>query len=290
MTQFRAAILGTGHIGTDLLFKVRRSALLCCTSFVGRRDDSCGMQCAKDLGIAVSTQGLNYLLNHSNTYDVVFDATSAAGHRAHAPCLAKINKPVIDLTPAKVGDMCVPAVDIEPASKSLNLNTITCGGQATVPLAWAIGRTQANIRYLEVVSHIASASAGPATRANLDEYIETTELALQKFSGVQRCKAILNLNPAEPCITMQATVMADIDAPNLSSLRPVLSDVIDAVRQYVPGYSLCIGPMVEHGRLIVSARVTGAGDHLPVYAGNLDIITCAAVAIAEAMARMRRPS
>jgi acetaldehyde dehydrogenase len=162
---------------------------------------------------------------------------------------------------------------------------ITCGGQASIPIAYAIGQTQKDVEYIEVVSTIASRSAGPATRQNLDEYIKTTEDGIKQFSGAKHTKAILNLNPAEPCVNMQTTILAKTKDPDLSALKEFLSKIVKKIQTYVPGYELILGPIIENDRIVVMVRVKGLGDYLPQYAGNLDIINCAAVAMAEEYAK-----
>lgn len=277
----KVAILGSGNIGTDLLIKVMRSPHLECGVFIGRNFSSQGIQKAQSLGVPVSAEGIEYIKKNPTCCDIVFDCTSAVSHFEHAPVLADLKKFVVDLTPAKVGTMCIPAVNMTEALKSMNVNMITCGGQASIPVAYAIGQTQTDIEYIEVVSAIASKSAGPATRINLDEYIHTTEEGIKTFSGALRSKAILNLNPAIPCINMQTTIMAKVKQPNIEKLKPVLEQVVNRVKTYVPGYELIVGPVVEDGRIFITLRVKGLGDYLPAYAGNLDIINCAALAIAE---------
>ena len=237
------------------------------------------------MGVPVSAEGINYIVSNPDCCNLVFDATSAKSHFEHAPILKKLNKHVIDLTPAKVGLMSVPSVNLADALNEFNVNMVTCGGQASIPVAYAIGQTQTEVDYIEVVSSIASRSAGPATRQNLDEYIKTTEDGLKEFSGASRTKAILNLNPAEPCVDMQTTIFAKVGNPDIPKLTEVLSPLVDNIRKYVPGYEIILGPIVENGRIVVMARVRGLGDYLPAYAGNLDIINCAAIAMAEEYAR-----
>jgi acetaldehyde dehydrogenase len=171
----------------------------------------------------------------------------------------------------------------------MNINMVTCGGQASIPIAYAIGRTQGSLGYVEAVSSIASKSAGPATRMNLDEYIGTTEKGLLEFSGAAKAKAILNLNPASPCIDMQTTVFAKVERPDIAALNEALFPIVEKIREYVPGYRLIVGPLVENGRIVVMVRVRGLGDYLPEYAGNLDIINCAAIAMAEEYAKVAAP-
>jgi acetaldehyde dehydrogenase (acetylating) len=285
MKKLKVAIIGSGNIGTDLLIKSLRSPHLECTAFIGRNLSSAGMVKASSLGVTVSAEGIDYIVNNPDCCDLVFDATSAKSHLEHAPILKKLNKLVIDLTPAKIGLMSVPSVNLTDSLAETNVNMITCGGQASIPVAYAIGKTQTDVDYIEVVSSIASRSAGPATRQNLDEYIKTTEDGLKEFSGAKRTKAILNLNPAEPCVDMQATIFAKVKNPDIPKLTDVLSKLVEKIREYVPGYEIILGPIVENDRIVVMARVRGLGDYLPAYAGNLDIINCAAIAMAEEYAR-----
>ena len=282
--KLKVAIIGSGNIGTDLLIKVLRSPYLECRVFISRRLSSAGMQKALSLGIPVSAEGIDYIVNNPTCCDLVFDATSANSHIEHAPILRKLNKRVIDLTPAKIGLMCVPSVNLAKALNEFNVNMVTCGGQASIPVAYAIGQTQTGIDYIEVVSTIASRSAGPATRQNIDEYIKTTEDGLKEFSGATRTKAILNLNPAEPCVDMQTTIFAKVKNPDIPKLSKFFLRQVENIRKYVPGYEIILGPILENDRIVVMARVRGLGDYLPSYAGNLDIINCAAINTAEAYA------
>lgn len=285
MQKLKVAIIGSGNIGTDLLIKVLRSPYLECGAFIGRNLSSSGMIKALSLGVTVSADGINYIVKNSGCCDLIFDATSARSHHDHAPILKKLNKRIIDLTPAKIGLMSVPSVNLAESLVEDNVNMVTCGGQASIPVAYAIGQTQTEVDYIEVVSSIASRSAGPATRQNLDEYIKTTEDGLKKFSGAVRTKAILNLNPAEPCVDMQATIFAKVKNPDITKLTKALSVLVKKIREYVPGYEVILGPIVENDRIVVMTRVRGLGDYLPAYAGNLDIINCAAIAMAEEYAK-----
>lgn len=279
------AILGSGNIGTDLLVKVMRSEYLTCGAFIGRNPNSVGMQTALRMDVNVSPDSLAYIEAHPDCCSIVFDATTAKDHLVHAPVLKKLGKIVIDLTPAKVGGMCVPAVNMDECLKQDNVNMVTCGGQASIPVAHVIGQTQKDVDYIEVVSSIASRSAGPGTRINLDEYIHTTEKGLLLFSGARRTKAILNLNPAQPCIDMQTTVMAKMGQPDVPALAEALGPMVKTIQRYVPGYEVILGPLLENNRIITTVRVRGLGDYLPAYAGNLDIINCAALAMAERFAQ-----
>jgi len=283
---YKVAVLGTGNIGTDLLLKIQRSELLECVAFVGRSFASAGMAKARSLGVFCSDQSIDYFRTTTQKIDLVFDATSAKDHAVHAPVFRELGIRAIDLTPAKIGPMCVPAVNLSECLDEWNINMVTCGGQASIPLAWAIGQTQDQIDYLEVVSSIASKSAGPATRLNLDEYIQTTEKGLKLLSGATRTKAILVLNPAVPCIDMQTTVFAKVKSPNLDSLKDVVAKIVSKIQAYVPGYRVVLGPIVDNDRITIMVRVRGIGDYLPEYAGNLDIINCAAIAMAEEYAKV----
>jgi len=284
--KLKVAIIGSGNIGTDLLIKALRSPHLECGVFIGRNLSSPGMLKALSLEVPVSADGIDYIVKNPDCCDLVFDATSAQSHFEHAPILKKLNKRVIDLTPSKIGLMSVPCVNLKDALAEFNVNMVTCGGQASIPVAYAIGQTQTEVEYIEAVSSIASRSAGPATRQNLDEYIKTTEEGLRVFSGATRTKAILNLNPAEPCIDMQTTIFAKVKHPDISKLSEVLLPLVEKIRKYVPGYEIILGPIIENGRIVVMVRVRGLGDYLPAYAGNLDIINCAAIALAEEYANV----
>lgn len=281
------AILGTGNIGTDLMMKVLRSPVLECRLFAGRNLASPGMTKASLLGVPVSAKGFQSIIDRRDEIALVFDATSAMDHQKHAPVLKELGLVAVDLTPAKVGRMCVPAVNLTECLSEPNVNMITCGGQASIPIAYAIKSANPGVEYLEAVSSIASRSAGPATRINLDEYLQTTEQGLQLFGGCPRTKAILNLNPAQPCVHMQTTVMARIAQPDLTRTRAAVAEMVARIRTYIPGYQLILEPILENGRLVAMVRVEGLGDYLPRYAGNLDIINCAAIAFAEAYARQR---
>lgn len=283
--KLRVAILGSGNIGTDLLVKVLRSPILDCTLFVGRNLKSRGIAKAISLGVKVSGASIDAIVKDHGCYDLVFDATSAHSRKQHAHILEELGKFVVDLTPANLGRMCVPAVNLQDCLDHKNIDVITCGGQASIPLAYAIGQVHKNVDYVEVVSTIASRSAGPATRANLDEYIETTEKGIRNFSGCRRAKAILNLNPAQPCIDMQTTVFAKVEKPDVKQLKLTIENMVLEIQAYVPGYQLIVPPTVENDRIVVMVKVRGLGDYLPSYAGNLDIINCAAIAVAEEYAK-----
>lgn len=284
----KVAILGSGNIGTDLLIKILRSPYLECGVFIGRNPSSLGIQKARQLGINTSISGIDYIQKNSDCCEIVFDATSAAAHLIHAPILKNLNKFTIDLTPAKIGKMCIPIINLGVALQYKNVNMVTCGGQATLPLIYALSTSGMKIHYIEVVSSIASSSAGPATRVNLDEYIHTTEEAIKRFTGISQVKAILNLNPAFPCIDMQTTIFAKVKYFDMQKFTRLTQDIEKKVQSYVPGYKILLNPLIENKRIIMIVQVKGQGDYLPDYAGNLDIINCAALAIAEKYALSKR--
>lgn len=279
--KFKVVILGSGNIGTDLLFKVQRSSKLDCLALVGRNLNSQGMSTALELGVKISDRSINYIIDHSDQIDLVFDATSAKDHKIHSEIIKNLGIKCIDLTPAKIGPMCVPSVNSEECLKESNINMVSCGGQAAIPISKAIANAHSEIQYIEVVSSIASKSAGPGTRINLDEYIHTTEMGIKKFSKAKNTKAILILNPAVPCINMVTTILAKVENPNIDEITREVVKMSAKVQQYVPGYELILGPLLENGRIIIMFRVKGLGDYLPEFAGNLDIINCAALAMAE---------
>ena len=280
--KFRVAIIGTGNIGTDLLIKINRSKYLECTLFAGRSNNSKGVLLAKSLGINTSDQSIKAIEDNPNCCDIVFDATSASAHKIHAPILERLNKFTIDLTPALVGKMCVPVLNIDECLAERNVNMITCGGQATVPIAYAINKVHPNeVKYIEIVASISSKSAGPGTRANIDEFTQTTSDALSSFTTADKTKAIIILNSANPPIHMHNTVYAIIDKPNMTMIVKAVREMEKKIKKYVPGYRVLYDPVYENGRITTSLEVVGQGDYLPKYAGNLDIITCAAIEVAE---------
>ncbi|MES2998403.1 MAG: acetaldehyde dehydrogenase (acetylating) [Pseudomonadota bacterium] len=283
----KVAILGSGNIGTDLLIKVLRSRYLECSAFIGRNLLSKGIKKAQTLGITTSIAGIRYIEKNPDCCEIVFDATSAAAHTVHATVLSDLNKFTIDLTPAKTGEMCIPIINIDSVLQHKNVNMVTCGGQASLPVVQALVSSGAKINYIEIVSSIASSSAGPATRINLDEYIHTTEHAIKFFSGVPNAKAILNLNPAKPCINMQTTIFAEVKSLDMESFCNAVRKTEKKVQSYVPGYKILLNPIMENNRVIVIVQVKGQGDYLPEYAGNLDIINCAALVIAEKYAKSK---
>jgi acetaldehyde dehydrogenase len=286
--MLRVAILGTGNIGTDLLFKVRRSEVLKCSFFVGRRADSPGLKKAKSMGISALPGGIQELKAHLESVDIVFDATSAADHLKHADMLLQEGCHVINLTPAPLGDYYVPGVTKISSSApgtSRNLNMVTCGGQTTIPFISRLANAFQEITSVEIASTLSSSSAGPATRRNLDEYIQNTERAIKSLTGVSSAKAMLVLNPAKPEIMMHTSVYISGTGLNINVAGQETSDVLESMRTHVPGISVTSDPkMLSSDVLHFSIGVEGAGDYLPKHAGNLDIINVAAIRAAEELA------
>ena len=263
--KIKAAILGTGNIGTDLLLKTLKTDFIEIVAFVGRRLDSDGMIIAKSKGVNISDHGINYFINNPKCCDVVYDCTNASDAQEHAKIFKKQGIKVIDLTPAKVGDMCVPDINSEIILTDSNVNMITCGGQASMPMLYLLSKHCKGLEYIEIVSQIASKSAGMATRINVDN-----------------TKVILNLNPAEPCVDMQTTIFVKTKDIDFKNLTEKLLDKIEELKTYIPYYELVLPPtMNENGIVVLSIRVKGTGDYLPEYAGNLDIINCAAIKVTE---------
>lgn len=280
--KIKVGIIGTGNIGTDLLIKCIKSNIVEPVIFVGRRKESDGINIAKKLGIDTSIDGIDFFKNNKNYCDVVFDCTDAFSAKIHNEVFKEQGIKVIDLTPAKLGELCIPLINDDLIVKNNNINMITCGGQSSIPILHLISKYCEQLEYIEVVSQISSKSAGLATRINIDEYIHTTEDAIKKFTGVKSCKVILNLNPAEPCVDMQTTMFLKQKDVNLGDLLTQLNNKIKEINTYVPNYELTSLPSInDNNILILSIKVKGTGDYLPPYAGNLDIINCAALKIVE---------
>jgi acetaldehyde dehydrogenase len=244
--------------------------------------ESEGIKRAAGLGFKTSTKGVDAVAADKDI-TFVFDATSAKAHLHNAPILGEAGKIVLDMTPAAVGPYVVPCVNLSSLANEVNFNMVTCGGQATVPIAYAINRA-ADAEYCEIVSCISSKSAGPGTRANIDEFTETTAKALHAIGGADRSKAIIVLNPAEPPLMMTNTVYALVKNPDEKGIVESVNEIINEVQGYVPGYRLRVPPIIDGNKVTAIIEVEGAGDFLPSYAGNLDIINQAAVAVAEKLA------
>jgi acetaldehyde dehydrogenase len=275
------AIIGSGTIGTDLMCKVIESEVLSLAFMVGRDANSKGLAIAKERHVETSSEGIDFLKENADAFDMVFDATSAYAHAQHNSFFSAADKFAIDLTPARIGAICVPSINLGDVGQQQNINLITCGGQASLPLVHALRNTTRRIDYIEVVSTIAAASAGLATRENINQYLLTTEHALARFSGATDVKAILNINPAEPGVSMQTTIYAYASFDDFGAIERAIEQAADAVREYVPGFEIVLKPVLDAGRITVSVTVRGSGHYLPQYAGNLDIINCAAIAVAK---------
>jgi len=285
------AIIGSGNIGIDLLVKVIKSPLLNCILVAGRRKNSQGMVLAQKKGVKTSDKGIEAVLHHIDEIDIVMDCSSAAAHKIHWDKLKNTAVKIIDLTPSNIGIPIVPSVNLLDALQQQNLSLITCGGQGAIPIGMALQSIIPNIEYIEVLNTIASQSAGKATRDNLDEYLSTTENTTSTLTGIKRSKAILILNPATPCINMKTSIIAitehDIDESQLTNLEQAVNNIVANVAKYIPGYKVLLVPKIDKNRVMVTIEVTGKGDYLPSYAGNLDVITCAAVNVAEFVSQNR---
>jgi acetaldehyde dehydrogenase len=286
--KIKCAIIGSGNIGTDLMYKLFRSEKLEVTALIGIDPDSEGLKKARENGIKSFHSGIDALKENPDLAEVVYEATSAKAHAHNAPILKDMGKKTIDLTPAAVGPFLVPAVNLkeEEIPHLDNVNMVTCGGQATIPMVKAISDVLA-VDYAEIVASISSKSAGPGTRQNIDEFTVTTANALKKVGGAKESKAIITLNPADPPILMRNTIFvqtAKNAEPYSDKIIASLESMLATVQGYVRGYRFKADPVVKENIVTVSVEVEGNGDFLPKYAGNLDIITSAAVKTGEIIA------
>ncbi len=289
------AIIGSGNIGTDLMYKLGRSDQLDLVALIGIDPESDGLARARALGYEAPANGIDWVSENPNAVKLVFDATSAYVHVRHAKVLAELGITAVDLTPAARGPKVIPPVNLMEHLDAPNVNMVTCGGQATTPMVAAVSRVT-RVPYAEMVSTVSSKSAGPGTRQNIDEFTRTTSKALEEIGGAEIGKAIIILNPAEPPILMRNTVFCALpEGTDHDAVRESVISMVADVAKYVPGYRLKQEPVIEEGpfntpggvvphRVVVLLEVEGAGDYLPTYAGNLDIMTAAAVRVGEAIA------
>jgi len=284
----RVAIIGPGSVGLDLMYKIKKYNNFELVFMVGRNRNSEGLKLARSEGYEVSAGGIEFINDHIDHFDLIFDATSSISHNHHNEIFSKNSKIAIDLTPAKIGMLCVPPINLTSTKNAQNINLITCGGQSSLPIVWAISKTSQSIDYIEMVSTIAAKSAGLATRQNIDEYITTTEAALKMFSGAKCVKAILNINPAKPEVCMQTTLYIKAKYDSFAILNEEISCMVSKVQSYVPGYRLEYEPHIRNHEIVVNISVKGSGDYFPSYAGNLDIINCAAMSVAEYRLSMKK--
>ncbi len=290
--KINVAIIGSGNIGTDLVIKALRSEWVTPRWLVGIDPQSEGLRRAQDLGLKVTSDGVDGLLPHLHADEIriVFDATSAKVHPENSRKLTAAGALVIDLTPAAIGPYCVPPVNLKDhaGSRAPNVNMISCGGQATIPMVAAVSRVQP-VLYAEIVATVASRSIGPGTRQNIDEFTRTTASGIERVGGAQKGKAIIVINPAEPPILMRDTVHClTQDVPDQTAITASVHAMLREVQGYVPGYRLKNGPVFEDNRVSIYLEVQGLGDYLPRYAGNLDIMTAAALRTAEMFVQERR--
>ncbi len=297
MPKASVAIVGSGNISTDLLYKLLRSEWLEPRWMIGIDPDSEGLARARKLGLETTHEGVDWLLARDEKPDLVFEATSAYVHRATAPRYAEAGIRAIDLTPAAVGPAVVPPANLREHLNAPNVNMITCGGQATIPIVYAVSRAveeSGGVPYAEIVASVASVSAGPGTRANIDEFTKTTSNGVETIGGARRGKAIIILNPAEPPMIMRDTIFCAIpEDTDRGAITKSIHDIVAEVQTYVPGYRLLNEPQFDEpsinsgGQAVVTTfvEVEGAGDYLPPYAGNLDIMTAAATKVGEEIAK-----
>lgn len=288
MKKIRCALIGSGNIGTDLIYKIQRSPWLEPVWMVGIDPESEGLARARDMGLKTTALGVDGLLPHvlEDNIQIAFDATSAYVHAENSRKLNELGVMMIDLTPAAIGPLCVPPVNLRALADKveMNVNMISCAGQATIPIVYAISRIQ-SVAYGEIVASLASKSVGPGTRANLDEFTYTTSNAIQVVGGARKGKALAIINPAEPPMMMRNTIscLTD-DVPDQARITESILQMIVEVQKYVPGYRLVNGPIFDDKKVSVFMQVAGLGDYLPRYAGNLDIMTAAATRTAEMFA------
>jgi acetaldehyde dehydrogenase len=280
MQKVPVVILGSGNIGMDLMYKVIKSPLLEVGLVAGIDPKSRGLALAKSLGFNTTVEGIEGLRKDPSLGDIVLDATSAAAHAKHAEVCRELGKKLLDLTPAALGSPVVPVVNIDEHLDDPDLCLITCGGQATIPIVYAISRVSP-VEYAEIVATISSRSAGPGTRQNIDEFTQATGQGLVTVGTARKGKAIIILNPADPPIMMHNTIYTIVEKADKPAITEAVEKMVSRIQKYVPGYSLKVKPQFDGNKVTTMIGVTGAGDYLPKYSGNLDVMTSAAVAMAE---------
>lgn len=274
------AILGSGNIGTDLIYKIRGNPKFDLRLVAGIDAASEGLARARELGYTTSSDGVEAVLERGDIR-IVFEATSARAHKANAPRFKAAGIFAIDLTPAKVGPSVVPCVNMNDSFEAMNVNLISCAAQATIPMVHGVNRV-AKVKYAEIVATVASKSIGPGTRENIEEFTLTTQKALAEVGGAGRGKALVVINPADPPLMMRNTIYTIVDeGVDEQAVKDSVLDMVKEVQRYVPGYRLTVEPFLRGDHFMIGVEVAGAGDFLPPYAGNLDIINAAAVAVAE---------
>lgn len=283
MAKIKCVLIGSGNIGTDLLYKLKRSEVLEPVWMVGIDEDSEGLARAREMGLKTTADGVDGVLPHlaSDGVQIAFDATSAYVHKENSDKMNACGVFMVDLTPAAIGPLCVPPVNLDQLADTMNVNMISCAGQATIPIVYGVSRIQ-GVEYAEIIASLASKSIGAGTRANLDEFTYTTSSAVCEVGGAKKGKALCVINPAEPPMIMRNTIYClTEEEPNQERITASLMEMIEAVQHYVPGYKLVNGPVFEGNKVGVFMEVAGLGDYLPTYAGNLDIMTAAACRTAE---------
>ena len=278
------AIIGSGNIGTDLMMKLADHPRLEMRLMVGIDERSEGLALAKQMGYETTHEGVEGFKKHHELVKIVYEATSAKAHIANAPLYKELGKIAIDLTPAAVGPYVVPYVNIGDVLDEPNVNLITCGGQATIPMVHAVAQVT-RVPYAEIVATIASKSAGPGTRMNIDEFTQTTATGIVRIGGAERGKAIIILNPADPPIMMRDTIYCQVEEMDREAILGYIHDTVTRIQSYVPGYHLRVDPIFYDDRVVITIEVEGAGMYLPKYSGNLDIMTAAAVEVGDQFAR-----
>lgn len=288
MRKIKCALIGSGNIGTDLMYKLLRSEVLEPVWMVGIDPESEGLKRAAEKGLKTTHEGIDGLVPHveADNIEIAFDATSAYVHAANSAKLNELGVLMVDLTPAAIGPLCVPPVNLADLAgdRPMNVNMISCAGQATIPMVAAVSQVQP-VDYAEIIASLSSKSVGPGTRANLDEFTYTTSSALEKLGGAKKGKALAIINPAEPPLIMRNTVYCEVEGtPDQDAITASVHAMIKEVQRYVPGYKLVNGPDFDGNRVAIFLEVAGLGDFLPTYAGNLDVMTAAAARTAEMFA------